>query len=48
MVEHFHKPDQDVDERAPVAPDGFDRHHLRRGSSVSRLANTQPAEPAPT
>jgi hypothetical protein len=30
VVEHFEKPDRDMDQRVPVAPAGFDQKNARR------------------
>ena len=47
VVEQLHEADRDVDQWVPVAPAGLDQQDSVPGSSDSRLASTQPAEPAP-
>jgi len=48
MVEELHKAGGDMDIRAAVLPAASIKITFVVGSSLSRFASTQPAEPAPT
>jgi hypothetical protein len=48
VVEQFHVADWNMDQRVPIAPAGLDQDTRMVGSSIRRLAKTQPADPAPT